>query len=306
MVSISPWSHSNLLMICAMIITISNHYLNVRILTYPSIIICYLSTMIFNEEYKIKIIFILVLVIEMAYGFAFLPGLYNSFAADNKGAFYYVFPIFMFILRMMVSLLYWMIEHTSIIFLQIPLFIMGLEYGVILTLQTSSIEYWYLMVFFTLQIINERTQFTLRLLIAMINRCRSSSRSREKVEHLSVLPAHSSGFSCLHSLHIVCIIYVFTSLPLYSSPYTSTTVLGAYISAEWYIPLTTWLLASVYEIMCLILERKRKDKLLIGYLDNGIGHMIFRGLMLVLGFWMFYLGLGIGNYMFFPNNARTV
>ena len=175
MVSISPWSNSNLLMVCAMIITICNHYLNVRILTYPSIIICYLSTMIFNEEYKIKIIFILVLVIEMAYGFAFLPGLYNSFAENNKSAFYYVFPIFMFILRMMVSLLYWMIEHTSIIFLQIPMFILGLEYGVILTLQTSSIEYWYLMVFFTLQIINERTQFALRLLIAMINRCRSSS-----------------------------------------------------------------------------------------------------------------------------------
>ena len=175
MVSISPWSNSNLLMVCAMIITICNHYLNVRILTYPSIIICYLSTMIFNEEYNIKIIFILVLVIEMTYGFAFLPGLYSSFAENNKSAFYYVFPIFMFILRMMVSLLYWMIEHTSIIFLQIPMFIMGLEYGIILTLQTSSIEYWYLMVFFTLQIINERTQFALRLLIAMINRCRSSS-----------------------------------------------------------------------------------------------------------------------------------
>ena len=109
MVSITPWTTSNLLLITAMIITLANHFLNVTILTYPAIIICYLSTLIFNEEYKVKIIFILVLVLELAYGFALLPGLYNSFPDANKTTFYYVFPIFMFLLRMMVALLYWMI-----------------------------------------------------------------------------------------------------------------------------------------------------------------------------------------------------
>ena len=126
MVSITPWSFSNLLLLTGMIITICNNYLNITILTYPAIIICYLSTLIFNEEYKVKLIFILVFVLELAYGFALFPGLYNSFPDENKQAFYYVFPIFMFVLRTMVSLLYWMIEHTSIIFLQIPMFIMGL------------------------------------------------------------------------------------------------------------------------------------------------------------------------------------
>ena len=126
MVSITPWTTSNLLLITAMIITLANHFLSVTILTYPAIIICYLSTLIFNEEYKVKIIFILVLVLELVYGFALLPGLYNSFPDENKTTFYYIFPIFMFLLRTMVGLLYWMIQHTSIIFLQIPLFIMGL------------------------------------------------------------------------------------------------------------------------------------------------------------------------------------
>ena len=48
MFSITPWSFSTLLLGSAMIIAICNHYLNVTILTYPSIIICYLATMIFN------------------------------------------------------------------------------------------------------------------------------------------------------------------------------------------------------------------------------------------------------------------
>jgi hypothetical protein len=48
--------------------------------------------------------------------------------------------------------------------------------------------------------------------------------------------------------------------------------------------------------MCLILERKRNDKLLIGFTNNSILHTILRGVMLTIGLWMFYLGLGIGNY----------
>ena len=54
----------------------------------------------------------------------------------------------------MVSAFYVLIGFSEYIYLQIPFFMMGLDYGVILTLNTTSIEYWYLMVFFTLQIIN--------------------------------------------------------------------------------------------------------------------------------------------------------
>jgi len=55
----------------------------------------------------------------------------------------------------------------------------------------------------------------------------------------------------------------------------------------------------VYELMCLVLGRKRRDKLLIGFLDNGIKSTIERGFMLSIGFWLFYLGLGVGD------NCRT-
>ena len=161
------------------------------------------------------------------------------------------------------------------------------------------------MVFFTLQIINERTQFVLGFFISMIERCRNSNSKRRRKHHLSPLPAHASGFSAVNSMHIVCLIYVFSKLEIYAPPYTSGTTLTLYTStpgstdtlSEWYKPLSTWALVSVYEILSILLERRRRDKLLVGYVVNSIPVMFLRGFMLVLGFWMFYLGLGIGNYI---------
>ena len=63
-----------------------------------------------------------------------------------------------------------------------------------------------------------------------------------------------------------------------------------------------WGLGIVYEFMCLVLERKRRDKLLIGFTNNGILHTIQRGFMLSVGLWMFYLGLGVGNYSIIGRN----
>lgn len=139
MISISPWSSTNLLMLTAIIITICNKYLTIGVLTYPSIMIIYFAVMILNEEYKVKIIFILALVLQLAFGFALIPGVYVSFTDDNQDSFFYVFPILMLVLRTMIQLLYWMIERTENVFLQTNLFIMGLEYGVILTRSISDI-----------------------------------------------------------------------------------------------------------------------------------------------------------------------
>jgi hypothetical protein len=126
-------------MLTAIIITICNKYLTIGVLTYPSIMIIYFAVMILNEEYKVKIIFILALVLQLAFGFALIPGVYVSFTDDNRDSFFYVFPILMLVLRTMIQLLYWMIERTENVFLQTNLFIMGLEYGVILTRSISDI-----------------------------------------------------------------------------------------------------------------------------------------------------------------------
>lgn len=173
------------------------------------------------------------------------------------------------------------------------------------------------MVFFTIGIINDRTLFLMNvcksLVISFTKISKSKKNKNEEEEimkeesknniksgiiekNISILPAHASGYTSVHSLHVICIVYVFTKLPIYSSPYTSTTFLNTYIQTEVYIPLVIWGLGLVYQFMCLILERRRKDKLLIGFKNNSIFQTIVRGFMLTIGLWMFYLGLGVGNY----------
>jgi hypothetical protein len=57
-----------------------------------------------------------------------------------------------------------------------------------------------------------------------------------------------------------------------------------------------WSLVSVYEVMCLALEKRKENVMLIGYTKNRWYHVISRGVMLVLGLWMFYIGLGVAAY----------
>jgi hypothetical protein len=54
-------------------------------------------------------------------------------------AFFYLFPLLIFLIRLPLSYSYWMIGHSAVIFLQLPLLVTGLEYGVILTREISSI-----------------------------------------------------------------------------------------------------------------------------------------------------------------------
>lgn len=111
------------------------------------------------------------IIFTIVYGMIILPAIYHSLPSQNKIAYVYVFPLMMLILRSILSYSYWFIDKTAVIFLQLPLFLTGLEYGTILSQDISTIEFWYLLVLFTLQIINERTQFFLRILISITINC---------------------------------------------------------------------------------------------------------------------------------------
>lgn len=252
--SVSPWSPSNLIMLVGCGIIIGNFFLGVQVLTFPAILVCYFAVLIFNEHHKHKLLFIVVVVGVLVWGFVVVPALFLQFSnIGNRQGFYYVFPLFIFIIRTFLWVAYRWIKYSEYVFLQLPFFILGLEYGVMLTLSVSSIEFWYLMVFFTLLITNDRTQFTLELVVSMWRSCdRKKPGQRKKDEQLpmaqesslniqaqldkpeprvlhkdiEILTAHASGYACLNSLHIVCIVYVLTRLPLYSSPYTSDTFLN--------------------------------------------------------------------------------
>ena len=168
-----------------------------------------------------------------------------------------------------------------------------------MTIAVGEIEFWYLIVFFTLQIMNDRTHFFLNVMVNLVKFCFPQMKttptpdSAKKNNH--ILSAH--GFSSINSFHLIACVYIFTSLPLSSSPYTSSFSLSSYIqNNQWYKPLIIWGLVNVYEIMCLMLEKKNQNVMLIGYTKNRWYTVICRGIMLVLGLWFFYIGLGVGTY----------
>ncbi len=81
--------------------------------------------MMFNEKHKVKIVFLLALAIQLIFGFLVLPPIYRSLSNTNR-VYYYIFPLFMFLLRNIVQFLFWIVGHSTTLFLQIPLFIIGL------------------------------------------------------------------------------------------------------------------------------------------------------------------------------------
>lgn len=106
------------------------------------------------------------------YGFIILRAIARGLFDQGKLSTYtYIFPLLMLIIRAVISYSYWVIDRTAIIFLQLPLFVTGLEYGAILSFSTSTIEFWYLLVTFSLQIINDRTQFLLSILVSVTESC---------------------------------------------------------------------------------------------------------------------------------------
>jgi len=138
--AIHPWRSSNLLVLVAIGIVFGNHFLGLGVLTYPSIIICYYSVMVFNESYKKKQLFVIILIFTMIYGFIILKAIASSLFNQGKiSTFAFIFPILILILRITLSYSYWVIEKTAVIFLQLPLFLTGLEYGVILSFDLSTI-----------------------------------------------------------------------------------------------------------------------------------------------------------------------
>lgn len=69
--------------------------------------------------------------------------------------------------RTTLAYFYWLIDHTELIYLQLPLLLTGLDYGAVLSFGLDTIEFWYLLVAFSLQIVNDRTQFLLGLLTSV-------------------------------------------------------------------------------------------------------------------------------------------
>ena len=67
------------------------------------------------------------LIFTMVYGFIILRAISQGLSNQGKLSTYtYIFPLLMLILRTLLSYCYWAIDHTTTIFLQLPLFVTGL------------------------------------------------------------------------------------------------------------------------------------------------------------------------------------
>lgn len=120
--SIDPWQSSNVLMLMAIPIVIGNYFLGLGFFSYPSILICYYAVLAFNERHKRKQLFVFTVLFTVVMGLLAFPAIYQS----RPGAYIYIFPVLMLILRIVVNYCYWIIGDSAIIFLQLPLFLTGL------------------------------------------------------------------------------------------------------------------------------------------------------------------------------------
>lgn len=63
----------------------------------------------------------------MVWGFIVIPALYAEFVRiGNNKEFYYIFPLFMYIIRVIFYMFYRQIHYTEYIFLQLPFFLTGI------------------------------------------------------------------------------------------------------------------------------------------------------------------------------------
>ena len=94
-------------------------------------------------------------------------------------------------------------------------------------------------------------------------------------------------------------VYMVCYFDLYSSPYTKTTVLSKYVTTDWRLPLIVFAFSYMYEFISLLLMKRKETILIIGFESNGWVDCVERTVMLILGLWIYYVGLGIGAHLVF-------
>lgn len=163
-----------------------------------------------------------------------------------------MFPWLCLLVKTICSLLNHTIGKCSLFMLQISFFLYGLWMGMILTLDLSQIEFWYLIILFTLDIINTRFQI-LPTLIKQMDRCRWWP---------SLVEAQVSGYLAINSLHIVVFMYIVCVGKLNSAHFSFT--MASYLTPM-YKPFIIWIFTIVYELISLLRLRNMQKCIIVGY-----------------------------------------
>lgn len=127
-------------MLVATCVVIGNHFLGLSAFSYPSIAITYYSLLVFNEKHKKKQLFVLGALLLILFSFLLLPAVSDGLRNQGKLTTYaYIFPLLMLVARTTLAYFYWMIDHTALIYLQLPLLLTGLDYGAVLSFGLDTI-----------------------------------------------------------------------------------------------------------------------------------------------------------------------
>jgi hypothetical protein len=121
-----------------------------------------------GEEQTIlkKCLFVVIILLQFVFGFLIVPNLYQGFFGINVTlVFYYIYPIFSLFFRLLVNLMFYHIRYNSITWNQLPFFFSGIDFGIVLTLTTDKIEFWFFLVYVTLMVIESRRYIVLRAVI---------------------------------------------------------------------------------------------------------------------------------------------
>ena len=287
---IQPYTKNNLIIVVlGIIINIANFYLNISLLTYVEFLILYLACYIFLEYYRMTILWMLNILLVVSFGFFALPKIYDEFPTSSSYQFYFVFPFLIYIVKLVLALSHHSIKHYSEPLLQIPLFLRGLQFGVLLSTKTTTVEFWFMIIMITLQIVDERVQFVFKLLKLLIGAKNQKSRW--------VLTAKCSAHTCINSLHIILLVYFVLTTKLKTVFFSQS--LSSFLDNSIWNPLIIWAFFSLYELLSMLKVLKREDKFILGAQFHNKLDIFRRAVCLSLGLWIFYLGMCIPYSMFF-------
>lgn len=103
----------------------------------------------------------------------------------------------------------------------------------------------------------------------------------------------TSGFICLHSFHILALIYLILGLQLGTSFNGNLLTYSLYQIDSVYLPVIIYLFFSGYELLSLLKVKDREDLLIFGNDDNSWKMVVGRSVGHCTGFWLFYIGLTV-------------
>lgn len=130
----------------------------------------------------------------------------------------------------------------------------GIYFGTAMKVSISSVEFWYLCLLLSIKALSSREQVVMHRLRKWYFRL----RNMEKTYNRNI--SYKSGYLIKTNIHIVLVVYIYGYLNFSNNPfkYLTVNIINLY-NLEWYQPLVFAIISSFYDIILLIINRKKAD-----------------------------------------------